>query len=63
MSPRLPRAPQTFEQLGLDFLADLELKRGLARNTVDAYRGDPVVLCDRHPCAITGSFARPTRCC
>ena len=44
MSPRLPRAPQTFEQLVLDFLADLELKRGLARNTVDAYRGDVVQL-------------------
>ena len=44
MSPRLPRAPQTFEQLVLDFLADLELKRGLARNTVDAYRGDLVQL-------------------
>ena len=44
MSPRLPRAPETFEQLVLDFLADLELKRGLARNTVDAYRGDLVQL-------------------
>ena len=28
----------------LDFLADLELKRGLAHNTVDAYRGDLVQL-------------------
>ena len=63
MSLRLPRAPETFEQLGLDFVADLELKRGLARNPVDAYRGDPVVLCERHLCGITGSFARPTRCC
>ena len=34
------RAPQTFEQLVLDFLTDLELERGLARNTIDAYRSD-----------------------
>jgi integrase/recombinase XerD len=40
MSTRSPRAPQSFEQLVLAFLADLELKRGLTRNTVDAYRGD-----------------------
>ncbi len=40
MSARLPRAPRTFEQLVLDFLTDLEQERGLARNTVNAYRGD-----------------------
>ncbi len=39
---RLPRAPQTFEQLVLDFLTDLEQERGLARNTIDAYRSDLV---------------------
>jgi integrase/recombinase XerD len=42
MSARSPRAPQTFEQLVLDFLTDLEHERGFARNTVDAYRGDLV---------------------
>jgi integrase/recombinase XerD len=42
MTTRLPRAPQTFEQLVLDFLTDLEQERGLARNTVDAYRSDLV---------------------
>jgi site-specific recombinase XerD len=40
MSARLPRAPQTFEQVVLDFLTDLERERGLARNTVNAYRSD-----------------------
>jgi integrase/recombinase XerD len=34
------RAPQTFEQLVLDFLTHLELERGLARNTLEAYRVD-----------------------
>jgi integrase/recombinase XerD len=34
------RAPQTFEQLLLDFLTHLELERGLARNTLQAYRVD-----------------------
>jgi integrase/recombinase XerD len=34
------RAPQTFEQLLLDFLTHLEVERGLARNTLDAYRVD-----------------------
>jgi integrase/recombinase XerD len=42
MSARLPRAPQTFDQVVLDFLTDLEQERGLARNTVDAYRSDLV---------------------
>ena len=42
MSTRLPRAPETFEHLVLDFLTDLEQERGLARNTVNAYRGDLV---------------------
>src|SRR5450755_3114960 len=42
MSARLPRAPQTFEQLVLAFLTDLEQERGLARNTVNAYRSDLV---------------------
>src|SRR5450755_4515364 len=39
---RRPRAPQTFEQLVLAFLTDLEQERGLARNTIDAYRSDLV---------------------
>ena len=30
----------TLEQVVLDFLTDLEQGRGLARNTVDAYRSD-----------------------
>jgi hypothetical protein len=30
MSARLPRAPETFEQLVLGFLTDLEQERGLA---------------------------------
>ena len=38
------RAPQTFEQLVLDFLTNLEQERGLARNTIDAYRSDLVQL-------------------
>jgi integrase/recombinase XerD len=42
MSARSPRVPQIFEQLVLDFLTDLEQERGLARNTVDAYRSDLV---------------------
>jgi integrase/recombinase XerD len=42
MSARLPRAPETFEQLVLAFLTDLEQERGLARNTIDAYRSDLV---------------------
>jgi site-specific recombinase XerD len=33
-------ASQTFEGLVLDFLTHLELERGLARNTLEAYRGD-----------------------
>ena len=33
-------APQTFEQLMLDFLAYLEFERGLSRNTLEAYRSD-----------------------
>jgi site-specific recombinase XerD len=40
MSARRPRAPETFEQLVLGFLTDLEQERGLARNTVNAYRSD-----------------------
>jgi integrase/recombinase XerD len=42
MSARLLRAPETFEQLVLGFLTDLEQERGLARNTVNAYRSDLV---------------------
>ncbi len=33
-------APETCEQLVLAFLAHLERERGLARNTLEAYRGD-----------------------
>jgi integrase/recombinase XerD len=33
-------APGAIEQLTLDFLAYLELERGLSRNTLTAYRGD-----------------------
>jgi integrase/recombinase XerD len=32
--------PRTFESLVLDFLAYLELERGLSRNTLEAYRSD-----------------------
>jgi integrase/recombinase XerD len=32
--------PRAFEQLVLDFLAYLELERGLSRNTLEAYRSD-----------------------
>jgi integrase/recombinase XerD len=42
MTSRSRRAPQTFEQLVLDFLTELEQQRGLARNTIDAYRSDLV---------------------
>jgi hypothetical protein len=38
MSARLPRAPETFEQLVLAFLSDLGRERGLARNTVQRRR-------------------------
>jgi integrase/recombinase XerD len=37
--PSPPPSPE-HERLTLDFLAHLELERGLARNTVEAYRGD-----------------------
>src|SRR5436190_1240280 len=33
-------APRTFESLVLDYLAYLELERGLSRNTLEAYRSD-----------------------
>jgi integrase/recombinase XerD len=35
-----PAAARTFEQLVLDFLAELEFERGLSRNTLEAYRSD-----------------------
>jgi len=35
-----PRTESRFESLVLDFLAYLELERGLSRNTLDAYRTD-----------------------
>jgi len=35
-----PRTESRFESLVLDFLAYLELERGLSRNTLDAYRSD-----------------------
>ena len=35
-----PRSDARFEALVLDFLAYLEFERGLARNTLDAYRTD-----------------------
>jgi integrase/recombinase XerD len=53
MSARLPRAPQTFERIVLEFLTDLEQERGLARNTVNAYRGDLVQF---------GAFLAHRRC-
>ncbi len=34
------RVAPEFERLGVDFLAYLELERGLSRNTLDAYRSD-----------------------
>jgi integrase/recombinase XerD len=59
MSARLPRAPLTFEQIVLEFLTDLEQERGLARNTVNAYRSDLVhfgaVLADRGRDALASS--------
>lgn len=39
-SQRRDGLDQRFEGLVLDFLAYLEFERGLARNTLDAYRGD-----------------------
>ncbi|HEU0316227.1 MAG TPA: tyrosine-type recombinase/integrase [Solirubrobacteraceae bacterium] len=38
--PGLAAAVAPFDRLVLDFLAYLELERGLSRNTLDAYRGD-----------------------
>jgi integrase/recombinase XerD len=35
-----PLADRRFEHLVLDFLAYLEFERGLARNTLEAYRTD-----------------------
>jgi integrase/recombinase XerD len=41
MATAPPRSPaQTFSGLVLDFLAYLELERGLSRNTLEAYRSD-----------------------
>jgi integrase/recombinase XerD len=42
MSDRLPRASQTFEQIALEFLTELEQERGLAHNTINADRSDLV---------------------
>jgi integrase/recombinase XerD len=39
-----PTAGAELEHLSLDFLAYLELERGLSRNTLDAYRGDLLQL-------------------
>ena len=39
LSPR-PSGPNEVESLALDFLAYLELERGLSRNTLEAYRSD-----------------------
>jgi integrase/recombinase XerD len=53
--------PQTFEHLMLDFLAYLEFERGLARNTLEAYRGDLLqfgrFLAQRDGDALTASGA------
>src|SRR5262245_50790443 len=38
--PATPGAEARFESLVLDFLAYLELERGLSRNTLNAYRTD-----------------------
>jgi integrase/recombinase XerD len=35
-----PRSTRSFEELLLDFIAYLELERGLSRNTLEAYRSD-----------------------
>jgi len=40
MTPVSLRVSEPFERLVLDFLTHLELERGLARNTLEAYRGD-----------------------
>jgi integrase/recombinase XerD len=54
--PAQRRTDARFEALVLDFLAYLEFERGLARNTLDAYRTDllqfGVFLCDRDRDAI-----------
>jgi integrase/recombinase XerD len=39
---RAPRAERAMESLVLDFIAYLELERGLSRNTLEAYRSDLV---------------------
>jgi integrase/recombinase XerD len=40
MGATVATPPRTLEQLVLDFLAYLELERGLSRNTLEAYRSD-----------------------
>jgi integrase/recombinase XerD len=40
MGATVATPPRTFQQLVLDFLAYLELERGLSRNTLEAYRSD-----------------------
>ena len=53
-------ADSRFEELVLDFLAYLEFERGLARNTLDAYRTDLFQFGDflgRHSITATGASA------
>jgi integrase/recombinase XerD len=40
MTTLAPQRTSTFEELVLDFVAYLELERGLSRNTLEAYRSD-----------------------
>jgi integrase/recombinase XerD len=51
--PGSARADERFEQLVLDFLAYLELERGLSRHTLQAYRSDLLQL---------GEFLRRRKC-
>ena len=39
-TPEITKSPRRFEHLLLEFLAYLELERGLSRNTLNAYRTD-----------------------
>ena len=57
----VPAAQRRLTDLTLDFLASLELERGLSRNTLDAYRSDLQQLGgflarrDRDPLQVTGA--------
>src|SRR5437868_14891176 len=53
-----PSAPVAMERMILDFLAYLELERGLSRNTLEAYRSDLLQFgefLDRRGLAVTNA--------